>query len=348
MYLEGSDQHRGWFHSSLLESCGTRGKAPFDSILSHGFVVDGKGMKMSKSMGNVISPDDILKNYGADILRVWVAASDYAEDLRIDKSILTQHAESYRKIRNTFRFMLGNLKDKYEKQNFDKLDLSEFDELEQYILHKIFHISTSVEKNLKNYNFHKLYKELLNFCTLDLSSFYFDIRKDVLYCDSLNSKKRKNCVKVLNIILESLLKWFAPILVFTADEIYSLIIKDEKNIHEHSFVSVPKNWENKKLSEKWDKLFQIKEEANIAIEAKRSSKEIGSSLEAEVKLNVDKKRFELLKNLDLAEYLITSKAEKVLVEGKEMKIEVNKAKGTKCPRCWKILEQNCTRCSDLI
>ena len=348
MYLEGSDQHRGWFHSSLLESCGTRGKAPFDSILSHGFVVDGKGMKMSKSMGNVISPDDILKNYGADILRVWVAASDYAEDLRIDKSILAQHAESYRKIRNTFRFMLGNLKDKYEKQNFDKLDLNEFDELEQYILHKIFHISKSVEKNLKNYNFHKLYKELLNFCTLDLSSFYFDIRKDVLYCDSLNSKKRKNCVKVLNIILESLLKWFAPILVFTTDEIYSLINKDEKNIHEHSFVNVPKNWENKKLSEKWNKLFQIKEEANIAIEAKRSSKEIGSSLEAEIKLNVDKKRFELLKNLDLAEYLITSKAEKVLVEGEEMKIEVNKAKGTKCPRCWKILEQSCTRCSDLI
>ena len=138
MYLEGSDQHRGWFHSSLLESCGTRGKAPFESILSHGFVVDGKGMKMSKSMGNVISPEDILKNYGADILRVWVAASDYAEDLRIDKSILTQHAESYRKIRNTFRFMLGNLKDKFEKQDFKKLDLKEFDELEQYILHKIF------------------------------------------------------------------------------------------------------------------------------------------------------------------------------------------------------------------
>ena len=201
---------------------------------------------------------------------------------------------------------------------------------------------------MKNYKFHKLYKELLNFCTLDLSSFYFDIRKDVLYCDSLNSKKRKNCVKVLNIILESLLKWFAPILVFTTDEIYSLINKDEKNIHEHSFVNVPKNWENKKLSEKWNKLFQIKEEANIAIEAKRSSKEIGSSLEAEIKLNVDKKRFELLKNLDLAEYLITSKAEKVLVEGEEMKIEVNKAKGTKCPRCWKILEQNCSRCSDLI
>ena len=348
MYLEGSDQHRGWFHSSLLESCGTRGRAPFESILSHGFVVDGKGMKMSKSMGNVISPDDILKNYGADILRVWVASSDYAEDLRIDKSILSQHAESYRKIRNTFRFMLGNLKDTYEKQNFEKIDIKEFDELEQYILHKIFCISRFVEFNLKNYNFHKLYKELLNFCTLDLSSFYFDIRKDVLYCDSLNSKKRKNCVKVLNIILESLLKWFAPILVFTSDEIYSLVNKDKKNIHEHSFVNIPKNWENKKLNDKWDQLFKIKQEANISIEAKRSSKEIGSSLEAEVKLSVNQNIFDLLKNIDLAEYLITSKAEKVLSEDKEMKIQVNKAKGNKCPRCWKILEQSCDRCSSLI
>ena len=348
MYLEGSDQHRGWFHSSLLESCGTRGKAPFDSILSHGFVVDGKGMKMSKSMGNVISPEDILKNFGADILRVWVAASDYAEDLRIDKTILNQHAESYRKIRNTFRFMLGNLKDKYEKQDFEKIDLNDLEELEQYILHKIYSISKSVEENLKNYNFHKLYKELLNFCTLDLSSFYFDIRKDVLYCDSLKSKKRINCVKVLNIILESLLKWFAPILVFTTDEVYSLIINDKKNIHEYSFVNVPKKWENKKLNDKWDQLFKIKQEANIALEAKRSSKEIGSSLEAEIKLSVDKNKYELLENLDLAEYFITSKAEKELTKDELLKIEVNKAKGDKCPRCWKILEQKCIRCSELI
>ena len=235
--------------------------------------------------------------------------------------------------------MLGNLKDKFEKQNFDKLDLKEFDELEQYILHKLYDISKSVDENLNNYNFHKLYKELLNFCTLDLSSFYFDIRKDVLYCDSLNSKKRKNCVVVLNIVLESLLKWFAPILVFTTDEVYSLINQDGKNIHEHSFVKVPKKWENKVLNEKWKKLFKIKQEANIAIEEKRSSKEIGSSLEAEIKLLVNKNEYELLKNIDLAEYLITSKAEKELSEVKEMKIQVNKAKGHKCPRCWKILEK---------
>ena len=199
MYLEGSDQHRGWFHSSLLESCGTRGEAPFESILSHGFVVDGKGIKMSKSLGNVISPEEILKNYGADILRVWVAASDYAEDVRIDKSILTQHAESYRKIRNTFRYLLGNLKDNFVEQNFDNINVKELDELEQYILHKLYSMSVLFKENLKNYNFHKLYKELLNFCTLDLSSFYFDIRKDVLYCDSLNSKKERTVLLFLTL-----------------------------------------------------------------------------------------------------------------------------------------------------
>ena len=349
MYLEGSDQHRGWFHSSLLESCGTRGKAPFESILSHGFVVDGKGLKMSKSLGNVISPDDILKNYGADILRVWVASSDYAEDLRIDKSILTQHAESYRKIRNTFRFILGNLKDKYQKQEFDKLDFKKLDELEQYILHKIYVIDKSVKNNLNNYNFHKLSRELLNFCTLDLSSFYFDIRKDVLYCDNLNSKKRKDCVVVLNIILESLLKWFAPILVFTTEEIYNLINEKEESIHENSFVQIPASWKNDDLNSKWAKLFKIKQEANIAIEEKRTNKEIGSSLEAEINLTVDEENFNLLEGLDLAEYFITSKADKIKSDKKEeIKIDVKKTNGTKCARCWKILEKKCARCEQAL
>ncbi len=348
MYLEGSDQHRGWFHSSLLESCGTRGKAPFKSILSHGFVVDGKGLKMSKSLGNVISPEDILKNYGADILRVWVASSDYAEDLRIDKSILIQHAESYRKIRNTFRFILGNLKDNYKKQNLDKVDFEKFDELEQYILHKLFTLNKEFKNNFEKYNFHKLHKELLNFCTLDLSSFYFDIRKDILYCDSLHSQRRKNCILVLNIILESLLKWFAPILVFTTEEIYSLVNEQGESIHELQFPEIPAKWKNDKLEEKWIKLFKIKQEANLAIEEKRSNKEIGSSLEAEIKIMIDIENFNLLEGLDLAEYFITSKAEKIKLEGKnKLEIEVKKANGKKCPRCWKILENECDRCKEV-
>jgi len=294
MYLEGSDQHRGWFHSSLLESCGTRGRAPFDSILSHGFVVDGKGMKMSKSAGNVISPDEILKNYGADILRAWVASSDYAEDLRIDKTILAQHAESYRKIRNTFRFILGNIQDNFEKQDFDSLDINSFGELEKYILNKLYFLDKSVKSNLKNYNFHKLYRELLNFCTLDLSSFYFDIRKDVLYCDDLNSKKRKECVIVLNIILDCLLKWFAPILVFTTDEIFDLLTKDKGSIHLTNFPNIPSNWLNENLDKKWKDLFAIKQKVNIAIEEKRAQKEIGSSLEADISLHLKDNDIKLL------------------------------------------------------
>ena len=349
MYLEGSDQHRGWFHSSLLESCGTRGKAPFESILSHGFVVDGKGMKMSKSAGNVILPEDILKNYGADILRAWVCASDYAEDLRIDKTILAQHAESYRKIRNTFRFILGNIKDNFEPQNINNLEIKDFPELERYILNRLFFVDQSIKENLKNYNFHKIYKELLNFCTLDLSSFYFDIRKDTLYCDSLESAKRKACIKVLNIVLECLLKWFAPIFVFTTDEIFSLINKTDDSIHEKTFVKIPESWKDLKLDNKWKDLFKIKQEANVAIEEKRANKEIGSSLEAEIEIFVNTNEYNLLDGLDLAEYFITSKAQKFKNKKKEegIKILVKKSNGTKCPRCWKIIQNKCTRCDEV-
>ncbi|MGA1313236.1 MAG: isoleucine--tRNA ligase [Pelagibacteraceae bacterium] len=343
MYLEGSDQHRGWFHSSLLESCGTRGRAPFDSILSHGFVVDGKGMKMSKSAGNVISPDEILKNYGADILRAWVASSDYAEDLRIDKTILAQHAESYRKIRNTFRFILGNIQDNFEKQDFDSLDINSFGELEKYILNKLYFLDKSVKSNLKNYNFHKLYRELLNFCTLDLSSFYFDIRKDVLYCDDLNSKKRKECVIVLNIILDCLLKWFAPILVFTTDEIFDLLTKDKGSIHLTNFPNIPSNWLNENLDKKWKDLFAIKQKVNIAIEEKRAQKEIGSSLEADVSLHLKDNDIKLLEGLDLEEYFITSKVNLQKSSDQDMKIEVKRSSGSKCTLCWKILEKKCER-----
>ena len=239
MYLEGSDQHRGWFHSSLLESCGTRGRAPYESILSHGFVVDGKGLKMSKSVGNVIAPEDILKKYGADILRIWVASSNYAEDLRIDYSILEQHADSYRKIRNTFRYLLGNLNDDFKKVDIEKLDLNQLPELEQYMLHRVYNLNENYQNYFKSYDFHNLYKELLNFCTVDLSAFYFDIRKDALYCDSKDSEKRKSSIIVLNIILESLIKWFAPILSFTTEEIFILIKQDKKSIHLEKFIEIP-------------------------------------------------------------------------------------------------------------
>ena len=185
---------------------------------------------MTKSLSNVIAPEDILKKYGADILRIWVASSNYAEDLRIDYSILDQHSESYRKIRNTFRYLLGNLNDKFEDEELEKLNVESLPELEQFMLHKVFYLNTKFKDYFRNYDFHNLYKELLNFCTVDLSAFYFDIRKDTLYCDPINSAKRQSCIRVLNILLNSLLKWFAPILSFTTEEIYQLVSKKNKRI----------------------------------------------------------------------------------------------------------------------
>ena len=343
MYLEGSDQHRGWFHSSLLESCGTRGRAPFESILSHGFVVDGKGLKMSKSLGNVIAPEDILKKYGADILRVWVASSNYAEDLRIDYSILDQHSESYRKIRNTFRYLLGNLNDNFEEIVLGDIDVKKLPQLEQFMLHKIYSLNSNFNKYFKDYDFHNLYKELLNFCTVDLSAFYFDIRKDTLYCDNKNSQKRKACITILNIILNSLLRWFAPILSFTTEEIYQLIIKDKKSIHLKKFLKIPDNFKNEELNSKWNELIKIRNICNISIEEKRASKEIGSSLEAEIEIKLDSKLKDLTKNIDFSELCITSKAIITYDDKLETSVVTKKAAGEKCPVCWKINPEPCVR-----
>jgi isoleucyl-tRNA synthetase len=343
MYLEGSDQHRGWFHSSLLESCGTRGKAPFESILSHGFVVDGKGLKMSKSLGNVIAPEDILKKYGADILRIWVASSNYAEDLRIDHSILDQHADSYRKIRNTFRYLLGNLNDNFEEVDFEKINISELPELEQFMLHKIYSLNENFKNYFNNYDFHNLYKELLNFCTVDLSAFYFDIRKDCLYCDSKESKKRHSTIILLNIILSSLLRWFAPILSFTTEEIYRLMMNDDKSIHLTKFLKFPKNFKNENLNQKWLELIKIRNICNISIEEKRASKEIGSSLEASLKIDLDKKLNDISKDVDFSELCITSSAEVSYFENTETKVQTTKAEGSKCPVCWKLSVDPCPR-----
>ncbi len=343
MYLEGSDQHRGWFHSSLLESCGTRDRAPFESILSHGFVVDGKGLKMSKSLGNVIAPEDILKKYGADILRIWVSSSNYAEDLRIDYSILDQHAESYRKIRNTFRYLLGNLNDNFEQINLDTIKTENLPELEQFMLHKIYNLNSKFNKYFKDYDFHNLYKELLNFCTVDLSAFYFDIRKDTLYCDPINSEKRKSTLILLNVILNSLIRWFAPILSFTTEEIYQLVSKNKKSIHLEKFLNFPEKFKNPDLNSKWEQLIKIRDICNLSIEQKRASKDIGSSLEAAliIKLNNENQKF--LKNIDLSELCITSSVKIENGDTNEVIVETSKATGEKCPVCWKISSTPCER-----
>ena len=198
MYLEGSDQHRGWFHSSLLESSGTRGRAPYESVLTHGFVVDGKGRKMSKSLGNVISPNDILKKYGVDILRLWVVASDYYDDLKLDNAILQSQTDSYRRIRNTFRYLIGNLDGFDDKE---KITENEFPDLEKFILHRLWATDQIIQDCVKSFNFHLMFTTLLNFCSNDLSSFYFDIRKDVIYCDSPTSKERRSARTLLDITI---------------------------------------------------------------------------------------------------------------------------------------------------
>ena len=298
---------------------------------------------MSKSVGNVIAPEDILKKYGADILRIWVASSNYAEDLRIDYSILEQHADSYRKIRNTFRYLLGNLNDDFKKVDIEKLDLNQLPELEQYMLHRIYELNKNFKNYFKSYDFHNLYKELLNFCTVDLSAFYFDIRKDALYCDSKNSERRKSCMVVLNIILESLIKWFAPILSFTTEEIFTLINKENKSIHLEEFMQFPKSFQNEQLGKKWIELKKIRDICNVSIEAKRASKEIGSSLEANLTVCLNKELLELIKDIDLAELCITSAAEIIETANDEIIVKTKKAEGNKCPICWKISKIKCER-----
>ena len=354
LYLEGSDQHRGWFHSSLLESCGTKGTAPFQNILCHGFVVDGKGQKMSKSLGNVVMPEEVIKNFGADILRLWVVASDYSEDLKIDKAILNQHAESYRKIRNTLRFLLGNLNDKLLNDDFSKIEYSKLSSLEKYILTQVYDFDLRFRDYIKSYNFHKIYVELLNFCTLDLSAFYFDIKKDILYCDSQNSQRRNHCLEVLNVLINFLLRWFSPILAFTSEEAYQVIKnKKYKSIHLQDFPVMPLIWNNYEIKNKWIGIKKVKQVVNAAIEDIRNKKIIGSSLEANVIVYLKDEYLNIIKQEDLSEIFICSeaKAESFInqndlfslkdVEGVAVKIV--KAKGQKCSRCWKILEKPCFR-----
>ena len=355
MYLEGSDQHRGWFHSSLLQSCGTRGQAPYKSILCHGFVVDGKGQKMSKSLGNVVSPDEVIKKYGADILRLWVIASDYSDDLKIDNAILEQHSQSYRKIRNTFRFLLGNLNDQLNLE--ETVNLSECEEIEKYILHKISSLDSEFKNLNKSYDFHKIFIDILNFCTIDLSALYFDIRKDSLYCDDLDSAKRINCTKVLSIVARFLLKWLSPILVFTCEEIYQIVKKEKfkESIFLHDFGTFPQEWVDEKVQEKWNFLKKIRSEVNNAIELKRNEKLVGSGLDTNVHISLDEKYLFNFDKIDLPELFICSSSslnqkdlnfENFQIANsslENLKIIVNKAEGAKCPHCWKILLNKCDR-----
>ena len=308
LYLEGSDQHRGWFQSSLLEACGTRGRAPFEAVLTHGFVVDEDGRKMSKSLGNVVAPQDVIRQSGAEILRLWAMSSDYAEDLRIGPDIIKANVESYRKLRNTLRFMLGNLAH-YEPSL--AVGYAEMPELERYMLSRLAELDQLVRAGYEAFDFKRVFHALLNFCVNDLSAFYFDIRKDALYCDPYDSVARRSALTVLDIVFGALTAWLAPMLAFTMEEAWLNRFPGEaSSVHLRQFPAIPSAWRDEALAEKWRKVRAVRRVVTGALEIERKEGRIGSSLEAAPKVYIaDRDLRDALAGVDLAEISITSGAE---------------------------------------
>jgi isoleucyl-tRNA synthetase len=345
LYLEGSDQHRGWFQSSLLESCGTRGRAPFDVVVTHGFTMDEHGRKMSKSLGNTIAPQDVIKQSGADILRLWACASDYADDQRIGREILKTNVETYRKLRNTIRWMLGNLAHFRED---DRVARSAMPELERLMLHRLAELDALVREAYAGFDYKRIFAALNAFMTSDLSAFYFDVRKDALYCDPVSSRTRRACLTVLDHLFRCTVTWLAPMLCFTAEEAWlSRYGAEASSVHLELFPEVPHEWRDDTLAEKWRKVRLVRRVVTGALEIERAGKRIGSSLEADPFVYVgDRDLFAAMVDVDLAEIAITSAA--TLVEGEGppdafrlpevlgVAVVVNPAQGRKCARSWKI------------
>lgn len=346
VYFEGTDQHRGWFHSSLLQGCATKGRAPYRTVVTHGFTLDEKGMKMSKSLGNTIVPDQIVRQYGADILRLWVAQADFTEDQRIGPEILKGVADSYRRLRNTLRFMLGNLTGFNEAE---RLDMADMPELEQWVLHRLAGLDAEVRKGYAAFDFQGVFQQLFNFCTLDLSAFYFDIRKDVLYCDRADSTRRRAARTVLDLLFHRLTTWLAPILVFTMEDVWlARFPGDDSSVHLRDFAQTPADWANPELAAKWAAIRRARRVVTAALEVQRSAKVIGSSLEAAPVVHVeDATQFAALKSIAFEDMCITSaimlSADPApqeafrLPEVPGVAVVFERAEGRKCQRCWKIL-----------
>ena len=351
LYLEGSDQHRGWFHSSLLESCGTRGRAPYDAVLTHGFVMAEDGRKMSKSLGNQTTPQDVIKQSGADILRLWVSSADYAEDLRIGPEILKTSIDAYRKLRNTLRWMLGTLAhDKGEKVVF-----SDMPELERLMLHRISELDTLVRDGYDAFDFKKVCAALNNFVVTELSAFYFDIRKDALYCDAPSSVRRKASLQVVSKLFDCLTAWMAPMLCFTMEEAWLERYPEAGSVHLRQFPEIPAEWKDEELAAKWAKVRKVRRVVTGALEIVRrlekdDPKRIGSSLEAAPLVYVtDPDLLKSLDGLDFAEICITSQievtshaatADAFTLEDVSGVAVVNRmAQGQKCARSWRVLPE---------
>ena len=346
MYLEGSDQHRGWFHSSLLESCGTRGRAPYDAVLTHGFVLDEKGRKMSKSLGNVVAPQKVIADSGADILRLWVAASDYADDLRVGPEILKTFVELYRKLRNTLRWMLGTLA---HHTPADDALIEQAGELEKLMLHRLVEMDAQIRAAYAAFDFKKVVALLTPFMTSDLSAFYFDIRKDALYCDPPSSLKRRTALAVIEQIFRCVTSWLAPILVFTAEEAWLARYPEAVSVHVESFPDVPSHWRDAALAQKWESVRAIRSVVTGALEIERAHKRIGSSLEAAPVVYIaDAKLRTALDGVDFAEICIVSD---IVIESGEgpadafrlpeiagVAVVPARAPGAKCARSWKYFD----------
>jgi isoleucyl-tRNA synthetase len=345
MYLEGSDQHRGWFHSSLLESCGTRGHAPYDVVLTHGFVLDEKGLKMSKSLKNVTAPQDVIEKSGADILRLWVAASDYSDDLRVGPEIIKTFGETYRKMRNTIRWMLGALSHFDES---DRVDVADMPELEKLMLHRLSEIGPEVRTAYAAYDYRKVVAIMTQFLNTDLSAFYFDIRKDALYCDAPSSARRKAALTVIDEIFKATTLWLAPILSFTAEEAWlSRYPSEDDSVHLQDFPLMSRLWRNEDVAERWAKVRDVRRVVTGALEIERAEKRIGSSLEAAPVVYIaDAELRAALEGVDLAEIAITSGIEIVadappsgaftLSEVPGVGVVSKRAEGTRCARSWRV------------
>jgi isoleucyl-tRNA synthetase len=353
LYLEGSDQHRGWFQSSLLESCATRGRAPYDTVLTHGFTMDSKGMKMSKSLGNTVNPLDLMKETGADILRLWVASVDFTEDHRIGKEILAGVSDSYRKIRNTFRYLLGALEGFEEAERVT--DIGEMPELERYMLALLAELDEELKAALNAYDFNGYARALSDFCNNDLSAFYFDIRKDCLYCDAADDPKRRAYRSLLDTLFHALVRWFAPILVFTTEEVWATRYPDAPSVHLSEWPELP-DAADRRLLEIWESYRSLREQVTAEIEPMRRDKVIGSSLEARVAIGLpDDADRPMLSADELAELFIVSE---VLLDTGHVEhgpaVIAHRVNYQKCGRCWRHLPEVtadgdlCTRCEEVV
>jgi isoleucyl-tRNA synthetase len=343
VYLEGSDQHRGWFHSSLLESCATRGRAPYNAVVTHGFTMDEKGEKMSKSKGNVVSPQDVMKESGADILRLWVMTTDYWEDQRLGKTIIQTNIDAYRKLRNTVRWMLGTL----AHDTGEEIAHADMPELEKLMLHRLAQLDTVVREGYDAFDFKKIARALIDFSNVELSAFYFDVRKDALYCDAPSSPKRRASLYVIRKLFECLVTWLAPMLPFTMEEAWLSRKPDAVSVHLEQFPDVPAEWRNDALEAKWDKIRDVRSVVTGALEIERREKRIGASLEAAPVVHInDPELMAALEGQDFAEICITSAITLVAGEGpaeafrlaevQKVSVEPKLAEGQKCARSWRI------------